>query len=64
MFGSPASGSTTPSGPSGSAFAETALRWSVISVTVAVPPVVWLTLPTRPSPVTTGSLTRTPSPLP
>src|SRR4051794_457180 len=63
-FGSPASGSTTPSAPLGSTRAETALVWSVMSVTSAVPPVVAVTLPTSPSPVTTGSFTRTPSPDP
>jgi hypothetical protein len=37
---------------------------SVIRVTVAPPCVTELTVPTRPSPVTTGSSTATPSPLP
>src|SRR5262245_47977521 len=63
-LGLPASGSTTPSGPLGRTCAETALVWSVISVTSDVPPVVAVTLPTSPSPVTTGSLARTPSPEP
>ena len=63
-FGFPASGSTTPSGPSGSTFADTALVWSVMSVTSEVPRVTALTRPTRPSPVTIGSFTCTPAPEP
>ena len=57
-------GCTTPFEPSGTISADTALDESVISVTVAVPPATSVTLPTRPSPVTTGSSSRTPSLLP
>ena len=45
----------TPEGPSGSTFADTALRWSVIRVTREVPEVIAVTRPTRPPPVITGS---------
>ena len=55
------SGSTIPLDAGGTTFAETALEWSVISVTWAEPPVTAVTLPTSPSPLTTGSSTRTPS---
>ena len=60
----PTSGSATPSGPFGSTLAEAALRLSVIRVTWAVPWVTSVTRPTRPSPLTTGSLVATPSPEP
>ena len=64
LLGLPTSGSATPSGPFGSTLAETALRWSVISVTSAVPWVTSVTRPTSPSPLTTGSLICTPAPEP
>ena len=60
-LGSPTSGSATPSGPSGSTRAETALRSSVIRVTTAVPWVTSVIRPASPSPVTTGSFTFTPA---
>ncbi len=43
---------------SGTTLAETALEWSAISVTCAEPPVTAETVPTSPSPLTTGSSTR------
>ena len=46
-----------PATPIGTTLAETALEWSAISVTWAEPPVTAVTVPTRPSPLTTGSLT-------
>ena len=59
------SGRITPWTPIGTTLAETALAWSVISVTCeAEPPSTEATLPTRPSPLSTGSSTWTPSPLP
>src|SRR5512144_1135259 len=61
---SPTDGFSTPWTPLGTIFAPTALEASAISVTLAEPPVTAETLPTRPSPLTTGSLTLTPSPEP
>ena len=63
-LGSPTEGRITPWTPSGTTLAATALEWSAISVTWAEPAVTALTVPTRPSPLTTGSLTSTPSPEP
>ena len=62
--GSPTSGRITPCTPCGTTFAETALAWSVSSVTWEEPPLTEAIRPTRPSPLITGSSTRTPSPSP
>ncbi len=62
--GLPTSGLITPCTPCGTTSAETALVWSVISVTCEEPPLTDLIRPTSPSPSTTGSLTWTPSSLP
>ena len=53
-------GLTRPLAPSGTTCADTPLVWSVISVTCAASAETAETLPTRPSPVTTGWSTRTP----
>ena len=62
--GSPTEGFISPWVPLGTNLAATALEWSTISVTRAVPPVTAATVPTRPSPLTTGSSSPTPSPEP
>src|SRR5947208_895937 len=63
-LGSPTAGLTTPWTPLTLMTADTPLDWSVMSVTMAASPATSDTLPTRPSPVITGWLRRTPSAVP
>ncbi len=55
---------TTPDASVSKTTAETALLWSVISVMRALESVTSVTLPTRPSGVTTGAFSLMPSPEP
>src|SRR3979490_106998 len=58
-FGSPTLGCTMPSAEP--TLAETPTVLSVIRLTWAALEATWVTLPTRPSPLMTGSLVRTPA---
>ena len=59
--GAPTAGSIEPGSPERAALAETPNSWSVSSITIALPSETDLTLPTRPSPLTTGWSGLTPS---
>src|SRR5207302_9334064 len=63
-FGSPTFGCTIPVALLVPILAETPIVLSVMRSTCAPSEATWATLPTKPSPLTTGSLTRTPAAAP